>query len=65
MIKAPYGPKLVLYTTTAPCVDCAKLILNSSVEQVFFRSFYRDKAGFILLNAGLDRVEQLLTTDHE
>lgn len=27
-----------LYTTTAPCIDCAKLIYQSGIERVFYRT---------------------------
>ncbi len=50
LIKAPIDSRgLVLYTTTAPCLNCAKLILNSSVRQLYYRRSYRDTAGIILL----------------
>lgn len=50
LLKAPYGRGLVMYTTTSPCLMCAKRILNSSITQVFYDEAYRDRAGMDLLN---------------
>lgn len=55
LIKAPYhqGP-LHLYTTTAPCLACAKLILNSQVKVVYFKEDYRSYEGVkVLLQHGV------------
>lgn len=51
LLKAPYDPgqRLRLYSTTAPCPNCAKLIINSMVRQVYFRRAYRTTAGVELL----------------
>lgn len=38
-----------LYTTTAPCLSCAKLIINAGIRLVVFRERYRDPAGLDLL----------------
>lgn len=50
LIKAPYqqGP-LTLFTTMSPCVDCAKLIVNSAVTTVWYEFAYRDHSGLFLL----------------
>lgn len=52
VIKAPYdnGP-LWLFTTTTPCADCAKLVINSRVSRVYAYSRYRLAAGAELLRA--------------
>ena len=49
LLKAPYGEDLVMYTTTTPCVACAKRILNSTVRTVVFGEPYRDLAGLELI----------------
>lgn len=54
LLKAPYGEPLVMFTTTAPCVACAKRILNSSVMAVYYREAYRDPAGLELLAGRVD-----------
>lgn len=51
LIKAPYqGPPLRLYTTLSPCVMCAKLIINSKVQEIYVGKMYRSPEGFELLN---------------
>lgn len=48
-----------LYTTTCPCFDCAKLIIQSGIKKVYYREDYRDMSGVELLKtAGID-VEQV------
>jgi len=49
LLKAPYGRALVLYTTTSPCLMCAKRILNSSITDLYFDEIYRDMSGLQLL----------------
>jgi len=48
-----------LFVTHAPCLDCAKLIYQSGIGRVFYRTAYRDSAGVDFLKASLIRVEQL------
>lgn len=38
-----------LYTTTSPCFECAKLIIQSGIKQVFYNETYRDMSGVDLL----------------
>ena len=38
-----------LYTTTSPCFDCAKLIIQSGIKRVFYNETYRDMSGVDLL----------------
>lgn len=40
-----------LYTTLSPCVDCARLIINSGIGSVFFGMPYRDVSGIRLLES--------------
>lgn len=49
LLKAPYGQSLRLFTTCAPCLQCAKSILNSSVIAVYYRELYRSNQGLDLL----------------
>lgn len=35
----------VIFITHAPCIECAKLIYQSGVKQVFYRDNYRSEAG--------------------
>ena len=59
LIKAPGAVKdKVMFVTNSPCVMCAKLIINSGVTHVFYRTQYRDPTGVELLSeAGLTPVE--------
>ena len=38
-----------LYSTLSPCVECAKLIMQSGISRVLFRETYKDEAGILLL----------------
>lgn len=47
-----------LYTTTAPCFDCAKLIIQAGIKRVYFAEDYRDMSGVALLEkAGIETKE--------
>ncbi len=58
LVKAPGSVKdKVVFVTKSPCVMCAKLMMNSGVTHVFFRSLYRDPSGSELLaSAGVTPV---------
>lgn len=44
-----------LYTTLAPCLNCARLIINAGIESLVFRDPYRDLEGIReLVRAGLE-----------
>tara|TARA_R110000772_G_scaffold55472_18_gene126623 strand:+ start:3687 stop:4148 length:462 start_codon:yes stop_codon:yes gene_type:complete len=38
-----------LYTTTSPCFECAKLIIQSGIKEVYYNETYRDMGGIELL----------------
>lgn len=51
---ARYGVRTegaTLYSTLAPCLACAQLIINCGIKRVIFGTRYRDPAGFQLLAA--------------
>ena len=48
-----------LFVTHAPCLDCAKLIYQSGIRRVFYRTAYRDSAGVDFLKASNIIVEQM------
>jgi dCMP deaminase len=51
----------VLFVTHAPCIECAKLIYQSGISQVFYRDNYRSEAGIdFLKQAGVtvNKVEE-------
>lgn len=44
-----------LYVTTAPCIECAKLIIQAGIERVVYASRYRKTDGIELLaQAGIE-----------
>jgi len=42
--------KATMYITISPCVECAKLIIQSGIKRVVYGEVYRDKNGVELLN---------------
>lgn len=43
-----------LYITLAPCVECAKLIIQSGISNVLYMEDYRDSSGVeLLIRAGI------------
>ena len=51
----------VIFVTHAPCIECAKLIYQSGIKQVFYRDNYRSEAGIAFLKqAGItiNKVEE-------
>ena len=39
----------VIFITHAPCIECAKLVFQSGIKQVFYRDNYRNTAGIDFL----------------
>jgi len=39
------GEGAVMFVTHAPCIDCAKLIYQSGIAEVYYQRDYRDTAG--------------------
>lgn len=48
-----------LFVTTAPCIDCAKLIYQAGISRVWFGSAYRDDAGVKFLEKSGVEVTQI------
>lgn len=47
----------VIYCTDSPCLECAKLIINSGIQRVFYYRRYRDDSPLdYLLSAGINSV---------
>lgn len=44
------GDNAVIFCTHAPCIDCAKLIYQSGINSVFYRTQYRSDDGINFLN---------------
>lgn len=52
------GRDASLFVTTAPCIDCAKLIYQSGISNVYYRDSYRDMAGVEFLeNSGVEVIK--------
>jgi len=46
-----------MYVTTAPCVECAKLIIQAGIKRLVYREGYRATDGIeLLLRAGIEVV---------
>ena len=39
------GDGATIFVTHAPCIDCAKLIYQSGIDTVYYRTAYRDTSG--------------------
>src|SRR5919109_334599 len=42
----------LMFVTASPCVMCAKMIVNSNLSRVYYRTPYRDPAGVEVLRQG-------------
>lgn len=52
-----------LYVTCSPCFDCAKLIIQAGIKQVYYLEQYRDTRGLdLLVKAGIE-VYQVIIKD--
>jgi len=72
IIKLDYNDhaRKILYSTTAPCLMCAKRIINAGIELVVYKNQYRNIDGLELLNKNSVTVIQsndifILGTDGE
>jgi len=46
-----------MYVTTAPCLECSKLIIQAGIKRLVYRDHYRVTDGIDLLNrAGVEIV---------
>ena len=52
------GLGATMFITHAPCLDCAKLIYQSGISNVFYRDSYRSIEGVEFLNKSGVKVEQ-------
>jgi dCMP deaminase len=44
------GDGASMFVTCAPCMDCAKMIFQSGIKEVFYGEDYRDDVGILFLN---------------
>lgn len=58
--KSNYSSKgATLYTTLSPCFECAKLIIQSEIKEVYYLEKYRDISGIKLLKQANIYVKQI------
>jgi dCMP deaminase len=55
------GQDADIFITHAPCLDCAKLIYQSGIKQVWFGTAYRDTSGIDFLKKSNIQVTQVNT----
>ena len=53
------GMGATMFITHAPCMECAKLIYQSGIGHVLYRSAYRDTSGIAFLEKSGVEVEQI------
>jgi len=54
------GDGASMFITCAPCMDCAKMIFQSGIKEVFYAEDYRDDAGISFLNKCGITVKQII-----
>jgi dCMP deaminase len=59
LVKAPGTvPDKVAFVTASPCVMCAKLMIQSGITHLFYRTAYRSTEGIdVLRRGGIEPVE--------
>lgn len=53
------GDGASIFITHAPCIECAKLIYQSGIKQVYFKEKYRDESGIKFLRESGVEIEEL------
>lgn len=53
------GEGAALFVTHSPCIECAKLIYQAGITEVYYRTNYRSFAGIDFLEKCKVRVEQI------
>ncbi len=48
-----------MYITINPCVECAKLIIQSGIKRVVYKNFYKDYHGVSLLEKSRIKIEKI------
>ena len=44
------GDGASMFITCSPCIECAKMIFQSGIKEVFYDEDYREDAGIVFLN---------------
>ena len=53
------GDGATIFITHAPCIDCAKMIYQSGIKEVYYSTEYRDTSGVEFLKKCKVKVEQV------
>jgi len=53
------GDKSTMFCTHSPCIECAKLIFQTGINTLYYRSDYRSTEGIDFLKASGVTVEKL------
>jgi dCMP deaminase len=53
------GDGATMFITHAPCMDCAKLIYQSGITSIYYRTAYRDESGVNFLKTAKVNVQQI------
>lgn len=53
------GEGASIFITHSPCIECAKLIYQSGISKVYYKSTYRSEEGVTFLNASGVQVERV------
>lgn len=48
-----------LYCTMSPCINCAKVIVNSGIKEVKYLEEYRDRSGLLFLSKASLKIERI------
>jgi dCMP deaminase len=54
------GQGAMMFCTHSPCMECAKLIFQSGITSVYYKSDYRSNAGIDFLKYSGVKVEQVI-----
>lgn len=55
------GQDSTMFLTHAPCVECAKMIVQAGIKSVYWKNSYRDTKGLDLLHkAGIDTFQEIV-----
>jgi dCMP deaminase len=57
------GDGATLFRSEEPCIDCAKLIYQSGIKEMYFRDEYRDQGGIEFLKKSGVEVKQIGVND--
>lgn len=49
----------IMYVTLSPCIDCAKLIIQSGIKEVYYKELYRDPSGIQFLEDSMVKCYQI------